>query len=581
MLAKLNFALLNYAVLVAVLAACWGVGRLALRGANTAPVAGMLHPLATTLGLGVGICALQALAVAGLLNRSAVLACLAIGLVLAALQWRSGRDVAPRPSAGGASPTWTAPARCVAMVVAVLLLGTALAPLRPPMEWDELAYHLPHARQWALHGQLVVTPWLRYPWFPYNFDLLFSGALLFDNDVLPHLLHASTGWLVAWLVLRLGLRHFTPLTACVATGIWLILSRDDYSRAYVDMGVTLFVLAGCIAFDAWRQTGSRRWLVVAAFALGVAAGAKYQVLAFLPLFAIVLAWRERRVSAWLLATAALLLPCIYWYARNALLTGDPFNPVGGKLFGFSDWNLGDYAGQFDDLRSHVGLPHWLLWAAPLAALWPTQRRSAWVRGAAIFSAWALLAWAASSRYPRYLMPAFPLLGLLSAAGWVWLATRLRWRPAGAWRDRAAVWTPRLLAGLAVVVAALVVVRGARNIAPDPAQRDALLRSRIPGYSLLRQLDAQPQGRIYQIGLEGAIYYAPNPIWGDWFGPWRYRDFLGLEPAALHAALARQDFDTLLIDTSRFPDVVARPGFDRYFKKVQGDQSVLLYRLQPP
>ena len=45
----------------------------------------------------------------------------------------------------------------------VLLNGppTLLAPLSPPMAWDELAYHLPHAREWARSGRLVVTDWLR------------------------------------------------------------------------------------------------------------------------------------------------------------------------------------------------------------------------------------------------------------------------------------------------------------------------------------------------------------------------------------------------------------------------------------
>lgn len=45
---------------------------------------------------------------------------------------------------------------------------TLFAPLGPPISWDELMYHLPQARQWALSGQLSVNEWLRYPWFLYN-----------------------------------------------------------------------------------------------------------------------------------------------------------------------------------------------------------------------------------------------------------------------------------------------------------------------------------------------------------------------------------------------------------------------------
>jgi len=575
MLSKLSLALVNYAALGVVLAACWGAGRLMLRAAGARHAASLLHPLAIALGLGAGICVLQWLAIAGLLTRPAVLAAIGAGLVLAALQARHGaggasEDAPPQP--------WTAPARCAALIGALVLLSTLPMPLRPPMEWDELAYHLPHAQQWAQAHRLQVTDWLRYPWFPYNFDLLYAGALLFGNDILPHLLHAGAGWLVAWMVLRLGLRHFDPLTACVAATIWLVLSRSDYGRAYIDMGVTLFVLAACVAFDVWRRTSSRTWLALAAFAIGVAAGSKYQVLPYLPLFAIAIVWLDRRPATWLVAVLALLVPCTYWYARNALQTGDPFNPVGGKLFGFSDWNLGDYQGQFEDLRYHAGLPHWLLWAAPLAWLLPAHRRQPAVRAATLFSAWVLLVWVVTSRYPRYLMPAYPLLALLAAAGWVQLARWIPW-PAGAWRARAARWAPRALAAALLVPAVVIVGRGARDIAPTPAARDAVLSHRIPGYGLLAQLQREPVGRIYQLGLEGAIYYAPQPIWGDWFGPWRYRDVMNLEPAALREVLARQHFDALLIDTARFPDIAARPDFERHFSLARTDGTVRLYRLQ--
>lgn len=92
------------------------------------------------------------------------------------------------------------------------------------------------------------------------------------------------------------------------------------------------------------------WLV--AFLFCVAAGSKYQVLWLLPLFGAALlrrhrlqgpGWRMRSGwPTWRGAALAFALPCMYWYARNALLTGEPFNPLGGRLLGFTDWNLDDY-----------------------------------------------------------------------------------------------------------------------------------------------------------------------------------------------------------------------------------------------
>ena len=72
--------------------------------------------------------------------------------------------------------------------------------------------------------------------------------------------------------------------------------------------------------------------------MGVAVGSKYQALFFLPFLAMTLVLVDRRPSTLLLVLVCLVVPCGYWYARNAIMTGDPFNPLGGKLFGFTDWN---------------------------------------------------------------------------------------------------------------------------------------------------------------------------------------------------------------------------------------------------
>ena len=38
--------------------------------------------------------------------------------------------------------------------------------------------------------------------------------------------------------------------------------------------------------------------------------------------------------------------------------------------------------------------------------------------------------------------------------------------------------------------------------------------------VFKYLKQHSNGKIYQFGFEDAIYYAPAPIYGDFFGPWR-------------------------------------------------------------
>ena len=580
MLHTLAFAGGQYALLAAWLIGCWGIGSALLRGVTSSAVT---EPIAITLGIGIWICALQALGIGGALAKAPVLMLEVFGAVCSGLEivrrMRSRRAI--EPDTGRPTGSATAAEKWTLVAVALLALPTFLAPLSPPMAWDELAYHLPHAQQWATTGRLQINDWLRYPWFPSNYDLLFAGALLIGNDVLPHLLPAAAGWLTAWLIYGLGVRHMQDRVAAgVAAALWLILSKAQYDRAYIDMGATLFILVACAALMEWRSSAARRWLVVSAFSLGVAAGAKYQVLALLPFFAVVLAMRDRRPTTWLLAALAMALPCIYWYARNAWLTGDPFNPVGGRLFGFSDWNLADYQGQFADLRDKAGWPDWLLWPAIAVPFIAVLRQRPAVRGALALGGYMLLVWAITSRYPRYLMTAYPVLVLLSSAGACHVVRAASRRAIASSAPRLARIGGGLIMLCVLIAGTTWTLRHVQRIAATPAEREALLLSEVNGYGTWAWLRENPSGRIYQLGLEESLYYAPQPVWGDVFGPWRYADVVSLTPEAMHRKLASQGFDALVLDTARWPTLARQAGFDRFFILRHTEGAVRLYRLRP-
>jgi hypothetical protein len=316
--------------------------------------------------------------------------------------------------------------------------------------------------------------------------------------------------------------------------------------------------------------------------VGVAAGVKYQVLTLLPFFVLLLAWHDRRPATWLGTIFFLCLPCLYWYMRNAVMTGDPFNPVGGKLFGFTDWNLDDYRNQFEDLRRHAGWPHWTLWPALAIPLWPTLWHQKVLRHAFLAAGYMVAVWAITARYPRYLMFAFPLLSLLAAASTMQAARQIK-----GWLvkkyPQETKW--RSILGYALLAAmALPSVHTARkhwkNIAPTEATREATLAERVSGYGVWSYLHSHPQAKVYQLGLEDAIYYAPRPIWGEVFGPWRYSDYSNLSPDRLFQKLEKEGFTALAIHTGRFPDVNVRTNFEHYFQLLHHDGQVMLYALNP-
>ncbi len=579
MAAKYAFAAWHYAALAVFMLASWGYGRVvAGRILEQASVDRWLRGgLAMVAGSGVAICLLQALGIAGSLNTVGVLVVIGTGLACAGWSMVSGgRSVWHWPH-------WSS------WLVLAFATSTLLYPLRVPLAWDELAYHLPHARQWALSGRLDVNDWLRYPWFPYNYNLLYAAAMVVYDDVMAHMLHAYAGWLTAFLLHRWALPLVGRAAACGAAMLWLQSTRAEFATAYIDMGVTLFVCAAFAVLQLWRERPqARAALALAAFLFGVALGSKYQALTFLPLFALGVLTRDRRWHSGVLCVLAAAVPCIYWYARNLVMTGDPVSPLGGTVFGFTDWNLGDYRHQFYDIARNYGWPPahvavacaapWLAWRHP-------QRRTLW---ACIgFAGYAVVVWLLTSHYSRYLMPAYPVLFMLvtgvfaHAVGWAAASWSRRWPT---WRGRARLG--RRVQGMAIALMLLLVTGRYYNrngyewshVAVDPAERRAVVRTWLADYAgAIDYLQAHPVRKIYQSGMEGVLYYLPFPVWGDHFGPWRYRDFLALAPERLAERLREQGFDLIVVRRPDFPSA-EMPAFGRYFDTVYEDPMFRIFTL---
>ena len=581
------FAAAHYAALAVFVASCWGLGRALLARFGT-PVRSDVWldaAMAVTTGIGIFICVFQAFGIAGRFTPTVVVTMVALGIVAGIPQFPAWlRQVRMRE----VPPTLSWLEKIGLAALALVAVTTLAAPLAPPAVFDELMYHLPYAREVAQGGRLGVYEWLRYPWFPYNYNLLYAGALMVGNDVFPHLLNALAGWTSVLIVYRLGLLHVNRVVACVGAAIWLAMG--DYTGALIDTSVALFVLAACAALWWWREAppphGSR-WLALAAFFLGIAAGSKYQALTVLPLLGVFVLWHERRPRVLALALLCFLIPCVYWYARNAIMTGDPFNPIGARVFGFTNWNAADYRMQLQDVRDHAGLPNPLIWAVlavPFSAHW---KRSAALRAAAVFCIYSLFVWSLTSRYPRYLTSAFPLLALTAAVGWQTvfggIAAKLRRsmpeRDRSGGLDRAGRWFAILLLAAGLGLAFYKTREKVSMIATTPAQREAFLRKNVPGYAVMNYLREHATGRVYQIALSEATYYGPSPVWGDAIGPWRYSDFILFPPADYARKLAEKGFEAIAVSLPTATYLEAQPGFQEQFALMYEKDNAKAYRIR--
>ena len=586
MISKIWYLFEHYAIFIAFIWAFWGIGQTVLvrilkLGINDQI---LFAALTVALGQGIFIVMLQFLAVTGILLNTWIVALL-VGSGILGITELKRNELHILPWLTQPLQHMTKAERCGLVLMTIYVLPMLLAPLATPFPGDELLYHLPHAQQWAQSGYLSVNDWLRYPWFPYNYELLFAGAFIIYGDVFTHMFNMLAGLLVALITYRLGVRHFSKASGFIAAIIWIQINRGEFCKSLVDMGLTLYIFTAAITFYWWLQKPKdRRWLAISAFLIGVAVGSKYQGLIFLTFFGMILIWVDRKPTTWLLTAVCILVPCIYWYGRNAIMTGDPFNPFGGKLFGFYDWNLTDYANQFKDLKLHSGWPHWLLWPAIFSLWWPNIRKSPVHIAATVFCGFIFLIWLETSHYPRYLMPIFPLLALLAAEKWIYLVEFFGSKVA-VQKLQIKFSTIRKLSWVFIFVVAsgssvAISEKYWSRISTNQETRNVLLRKKIPGYPVLEYVTQHPVGRIYLIGnLADSIYYAPHPIWGDFFGPWRYSDIVSNNPVQLYKNLLIRNFDAVIVDGLLCSELESHMNFQQYFFMEFQSGGAKLYRLK--
>ena len=451
-------------------------------------------------------------------------------------------------------------------------------------------YHLPYAKLWAEEGRLTISPWLRYPLFPYNFNLLYAASLLFGNDVLPHLIHALAATLVTIGLGIVGSHYFGKPVGVLSALLFLASASWGFDAAYVDLGLTLFVSFAFLSLALWFEHNDDKLVVLAAFLFGLAAGTKYQALLFAPIFCFWIIFRTRRPITYLKVLIAFAIGGAFWYVRNLLVSGDPFHPFGASVFGYWLWDQTDLAALLGDIKTHQEWPKNYMLPALLAVFF--LRGSTPIFRALCISGFAALAlwFVTTSGYERYLMPAYPFLALMS--GVVIFRTAEKFNLRRVVTTTVSALDPRMRS---VLLAALLLIVGAisfshmrdyaSRIPATPEMRDSFLREGLAGYEIFKSLPADSNWRLYQFGFEGELYYSQVFVVGEVFGPGRYRHVyeMASDPAALASWIGSLGLNGFVVNTSRHPfdRVKFGPTFDDHFELVAETRSARLYRIHLP
>ena len=283
------------------------------------------------LALLVLLGAAQALGVAGLLNRPALIAALALAGAIGAARrpWRTRADDRPPPL----DPLTVGACVLGCLAVVAVWLRRSLLGLDVGMGGtDTLWFHMPFAAAFADSGSITsllhTDTEFANAFYPANSELLHAiGIVLLGNDFL------SPGVNLVWLALLLLAtwcigrdRGIAPLTCLAGAALAALptLAATQPGDAKNDI-LALACLAASVAFLRARG-GDTSPVVLSGLAAGVALGTKlsFAVPALLLLgVAVAAAAPGRRRAQAALWAAAAGLPALVWFARNLAATGNP------------------------------------------------------------------------------------------------------------------------------------------------------------------------------------------------------------------------------------------------------------------
>ena len=364
------------------------------------------------------------LAVLGLtLLPLAVLDLLAWGWVVAAaglLGWtRGGLEPEERPGSA------------VLVVAAVVAVAGGLDALAPPVDVDEIYYHLA-VPQALLESGLTGGPWFPEASRPLPLALVWAAMMAVGGEAAPKLFHLVLVGGLVWEVRDVGRRELGPwageLAALALLGSWSFVRESGL--AYNDLPTALLALC------ALRSCLAGRTSRMALFA-GAALATKYTAAGVVTAVYLLALWRGRRTPKATLvavggATAAALALVAPWWLRNLAEGHHPLFPYAGwpELEGFAYLYLEKYGAGREPFDFVAAAWRAFLEASPrsytfLGRLNPVllvlAPAAAWaaLRGRARFAWLAVpiwLAWLAGPHSLRYLLPGLPVLALAAGEG---------------------------------------------------------------------------------------------------------------------------------------------------------------------
>jgi hypothetical protein len=243
--------------------------------------------------------------------------------------------------------------RHVTLVAVFLLLVTLLVvpALTPPAQSDGLRYHLGAVQEYLKLGSITYIPLNAYSNMPFLVEMHFMAALACNAPEASQLMHLTLALYTALgiyaLVVQISpavvpagkarLFYLLPALLYIATPMSAVLGTWPFTDHGIAFFLVVSVLVSFSTTSRWRD-----WALLGLVTGGLI-GTKYTVA---PVAVAIMAvpglrggnWNYSRVTGTLTGLAVMGVIGGTWYLKNLLLTGNPFYPLGSRLFPGGEWS---------------------------------------------------------------------------------------------------------------------------------------------------------------------------------------------------------------------------------------------------
>lgn len=489
------------------------------------------------------------------------------------------------------------------IIIIAFFLNIVFVSYKPIGIWDDTMFHLPQIRYYLENRGFFVNQYLRFPLMPQNVNLLQLIGYAFFHEFGAQILSTYPLFLIQVGFLGLSKKVYGNIIVGVVSSLTLlmVLPVAQYiGYAYIDHGLALFsfstILCIFLVFDRYDSNSIlslNSLLIMSGSFAGLAVGSKYFGAVFAAIVFLLIIIENKLRAKILYFVLPLILFGSWLYIRSFLISGDPFSPAGGNIFGFYIWNESDLLSQVAEQGTHGVSPMTFDFFGSLqiaGAGYVSLSLIGFIRivrykGYRFIYLTSILYfffWFFVTQVDRYLLIAIPFLVYLSVDSFAYLILKIENILQNEFFSKRIVKIGMNI--LSFILVSNLLITSTKTMLSVNGDWGRIIESR-PGYELFNQANRHFDGKfLLQIGFENAIYFYKGIAVGDWFGPGRYSRFINseiehsIDVDKVTDFLEEIDSTLFIVSKMRYP-LLSHTIFDKKFEVLFENEQGLLLKMK--